>query len=171
MKNTLKLAVALAVVAVCGNVSAQTNLKIAYINMQELITTMPEYDSASVKLKKFSTELEREMELLQVEQNKKLEDYTNNSKNWTDLVRKSREDEIQAIRARIATFQEQAQESYAQKQEEFLQPVLEKANKAIEAVAKEQGITYVLNAQILHYKAIGSLDLLSAVKQYLGIKK
>ena len=74
MKNTIKLVVAIVLIALCGNVSAQ-NEKIAYINLQDLILAMPEYDSAMVKLQKVGQELENTMEEMSVEYNKKFEDF------------------------------------------------------------------------------------------------
>ena len=70
-------------------------------------------------------------------------------------------------------FEQQAQEDAQKEQGKLFQPLYEKANKALEDVAKEQGITYVISAnpQILLFKAVGSLDLLPAVKQKMGIKK
>ena len=170
MKTTLKLVLVIAIVAVCSNVSAQ---KIAHINFNDLIVSMSEYDSAVVKMQKFTKVLEDELEAMGVERNKKWEEYNTKSKDWTDLVRSSKEQELTAITQRIQLFQEQAQESIQQEQAKLFQPVYEKANKAIEDVAKEQGITYVIsgNPQILLFKAVGSLDLLPSVKQKMGIKK
>ena len=170
MKTTLKLLLVIAVVAVCSNVSAQT-LKMAHISMNELIVSMSEYDSAMVSMQKFTNTLEQALEEMNVERNKKIEEYTTKSKDWTDLVRQSKENDLNSINERIQMFQQQAQESIQQEEGKLMQPIVEKINKAIETVAKEQGITYVLNAQTLHYKAINSIDLLPAVKQHLGIKK
>ncbi len=171
MKNILKLVFVVALVVVCTHkVSAQTP-KFAYINMQELITSMPEHDSAMVKMQKFTKDLEKGLEEMSVERNKKYEDWANNNKNWTDLVRKSKEQELQSMNERIQMFQENAQQSMEEQNAKLLQPILDKANKAVEAVAKEQGITYVLSSQALVFKSIDSKDLLPAVKQNLGIKK
>jgi len=172
MKITLKLVLAIVAVALCSNISAQTE-KLAHIDRDELIISMPEYDSAMVKLQKFVQELEVELEAMNVERNKKFEDYSKNQDKWTELVRQSKADELQGFNQRIQIFQEQAQEEIQQEQGRLMQPILEKANKAIEAVAKEQGVTRVISAnpQILIYKAVGTLDLLPAVKQHLGIKK
>jgi outer membrane protein len=170
MKITLKLVLAIAMIAFCSNISAQT-LKLAHINMQELVVSMSEYDTAMVKIQKVAKDLEQELESMNVERNKKLEEYATNSKNWTDLVRTSKERELQSMNDRIQAFQAQAQESYQQENDKFMQPVFEKANKAIEVVAKEQGITYVLSSQALLYKAVGSVDLLPAVKKHIGITK
>ena len=168
MKNTLKLVLAIVIVALCSSVSAQ-NVKLAHIEFTELILAMPEYDSAMVKMQKFTKELESELETMQVELNRKYDEFTKNQENMSDLVKQSRWEEVQRMNERIQRFQEQAQEQYQQEQAKLLQPIQEKANKAIDAVAKEQGITYVLNSQAIHFKAAGTLDLLPSVKKYLGI--
>ena len=169
MKNTLKLALAVAIFALCGKVSAQ-NEKLTYIDINELVVLMPEYDTAMVKLQKVATDLENAMEEMQVEYNRKLDEYSRNQESWTDLVRQSKGQELQQMGQRIQMFQESASESYGIEQQKLTQPVIEKANKAIETVAKEKGITMVINAQVLLYKAVSTVDLLPAVKQHLGIK-
>jgi len=169
MKTTIKIVVVIVLFALCSNVSAQ-NLKLAHIDMQALIFSMPEYDSAQVKMQKFVQELQSELELMNVERNRKVEEFTKNQ-TWTDLVRQSKEQEILFMNQNIERFQQQAQESYQQKENELMLPIYEKANKAIETVAKEQGFTAVLSAQALLFKGAGTVDLLPAVKKHLGINK
>ena len=171
MKTTLKIVFVGVLIALFSTVSAQ-NIKIAHINMQDLIFAMPEYEKAMEDLRKFGQELENELELLQVEYRRKLDDYLNNSTNLTELVRRSREEELGSMQQRIGMFQQQAQETFELEQHKLMQPVWEKANKAVESVAMAQGITYVITGepQILIFKAVGTLDLLPAVKQHLGIK-
>ena len=170
MKTTLKLVLVISIIALCSNVSAQT-LKLAHINMNDLISSMPEHDSAMVKLQKEQKALEGEMENLQVEYNKKLDDYQKNEANLTELVKQARVQELTLFGQRIQTFNQSAQQQFEELNAKLYQPIYEKANKAIEAVSKEQGITYVINDQALTYKAVGAIDLLPAVKQNLGIKK
>ena len=171
MKTTIKIVVVIVLFALCSNVSAQ-NFKMGYIDMDALIPTMSEYDTAMVKMQKFVQELQSELEVMNVERNRKIEEFTKNQ-TWTDLVRQSKEQEILFMNQNIERFQQQAQESYQQKEAELMQPIHEKANKAIETIAKEQSITYVISAnpQILHFKAVGTVDLLPAVKKHLGITK
>ena len=170
MKTTVKIVLVIAAVALCSNVSAQSQ-KLAHINMQELISLMPESDSAQVKLQKIAKAYDDEIEQMRVDLNKKYADYIENRDKLTDLVRNSREQEIQSMQQRMQIYQESMQESYQQEYQKLLQPVQEKAIKAIETVAKEQNVSYVLDSQVLHFKAVGTIDLLPAVKDYLKIKK
>ena len=172
MKTTLKFVAVIAIMALCSNVSAQ-NLKLAHINMDDLISSMPEFETAKIQLEKEQKGLEDELDLMRVELNRKYEDYSKNQANMTELVRTARIEEIQSMNVKLEQTQQWAMEKLQQMQGELMQPIFEKANKAIETVAKEQGITYVIsdNPQILFFKAVGTIDLLPAVKAHLGIKK
>ena len=169
MKTILKLVVAFAIFAMCNSVSAQ-DLKLAHINIDELIESMPENDSVMSAIRKKELELMNELELLQVEYNRNLEEYRQNYANWDDLVRLSREERLSTMLERVQGFQQSVRDRLQQEYIRLMQPVIEKANKAIDAVAKEKGLAYVLNTQALHYIAPGTLDLLPVVRQHLGIK-
>ena len=172
MKITLKLVLAIAAVALCSNISAQ-NLKLAHINMEELIVSMPEYDSAMVKMQKIQKDYEDELDYLQVEYRRKLDEYQKTEATLTEMVKQSRIADIQNQSQRIQVFSESAQQNLGEEYQKLMQPVQEKANKALDIVAKEHGVTYVIsaNTQILLFKAPGTLDLLPAVKKQLGITK
>ena len=170
MKLILKIVIVVGVVALSSNVSAQ-NMKLAHINWSELILSMPEYDSASVKLQKVYAELEQEMDMLMVERNKKLDEYTKNRDNLTDFVRQSREDELALLNQRLQAYEANAQEILQNEQTKVMQPVIEKAQKAVDAVAMEQGFSYVFDDQAIRFKAANTVDLLPAVKKHLGITK
>jgi outer membrane protein len=171
MKPISKIVVTIVFVGVCGLAHAQKPVKLAHIDSQALMQSMPESDSAQVKLQKLQKELETELEDLQVELNRKYDEFQKNSANWTELVKNSRQQEIITMQQRTQQFQESAYETLQQENAKLLQPIREKAVKAIEAVAKEQGITYVLESQVALFKAADSQDLLPLVKQRLGITK
>ena len=168
MKTTIKLVLAVAFVALCSNVSAQ-NIKLAHIDKEALIESMPEYIEAMESLHKYGQTLSDEIDEINVGLNQLIEEFQKVQESLQDLVRQSRLEEIQRRSEMLEQFQQRAQFSYQQEQNRLFQPVIEKADKAIEAVAKEQGITYVINGnpQILFFKAVGTIDLLPAVKEHL----
>ncbi len=172
MKNLIKIVV-VAVLFCCGEAYAQTALKIAHINTQDLIMTMPERDAAVKELEALQKELGQEYELLQVEFNKKYQDYLANSKNLTDLVRTSREQELQDMSRNMSTFEQSAQEEISKKNSDLMSPITDKITKTIADVAKEQNITYVLDSSpgMMLYKSLDAIDLLPAVQAKMGIKK
>ena len=172
MKITFKLVFAVVAFSLCCNISAQ-NQKIAHISMDELIMSMPEYDSATVKLERIRQDLINILDEMQVEFKKKQDELSKNQANMTEIVKQARNEELASMYQRIQAREQSAQETIQQEEVKLMQPILEKSNKAIEAVAKEQGVSYVISAnpQIILYKAVGTLDLLPLVKKHLGITK
>jgi len=172
MKTTIKLVIAIAIVSLCSNNVSAQNIKLAHIDKEALIISMPEYEAAMESLHNIGQTLGAEIDEIRVELNRLIDEFQRVQESLQDLVRQSRLEEIQRRSEMLEQFQQRAQFSYQQEQENLMQPVIEKADKAIEAVAKEQGITYVINGnpQILLFKAVGTLDLLPAVKEHLGIR-
>ena len=154
------------------NASAQ-NLKFGHINRNELIQAMPEFDSARVALEKLNTELQNAAELLQVELNNKYEVYLKDGKNMTDLVRQTKEQELQDYQRRLTEFQTNAQNQMQEKQVALFTPVTDKADKAIKEVGKANGFIYVFDLsqpQIIYFDDTKSTDIMTLAKAKLGLK-
>jgi outer membrane protein len=174
MKRIISIAVLLFVIALAGkNAMAQT-LKFGHINSDELIQAMPEYDSATVKLEKFRKELVNALELMSVELNNKNDVYQKESKNYSDVVKQTKEQELIDMNKRIQDFQNNAQTQMQNKQSEVLQPIYAKVDKAIKDVGKENGFTYVFDVakgSLLYFDETKSVNVMPMVKTKLGIKK
>jgi outer membrane protein len=151
---------------------AQPNLKIGHINTQELLQAMPETDSAQLKLEKMQKELQSQLEVMQVELNNKYQDYLSKRDSYSELVRQTKEDELQNIQQRIQQFAQNADQDLQKKRSELYKPILDKANKAIEEVARENGFTYILDLSsgVVLFHSDSSLDILPLVKAKLKLK-
>lgn len=152
---------------------AQTNLKIGHIDTQVLLPLMPDFDSAQLKMEKYQTELKNQADAMQVEFNQKYQDYINKKDTYTQLLRQNKETELQQMNERIQQFNQSANDDLQKQRAEVLNPVLDKAKKAIADVAKENGFTYILDlgAGSVVYHSDNSIDILPLVKTKLGIKK
>jgi len=148
------------------------SFKTGHINRDDIIMTMPDYDTAMIQYNAFGQELTNALELMQVEYNNKLDQYVKESKNLTDLVKANKEQELADMQNRINTFQQQAQVQLQEKQAELLNPIIEKATNAINAVAKEGGYVYIYDVRTLVYvDTVKSTDIAPLVKSKLGIKE
>ncbi|HZH73372.1 MAG TPA: OmpH family outer membrane protein, partial [Mariniphaga sp.] len=80
--------------------------------------------------------------------------------------------ELQELQQRIQNYHATANQQLQQKHAEVLEPVFDKAEKAIEEVAKEQGLLYVFDTgtRVVLYKSNQSIDLLPLVKKKLNIQ-
>lgn len=156
------------------SVSAQVKLKIGHINSQELFAAMPEMDSAQKSLEKIAMDHELVLEEMSVEFNKKFETYRTamDAGTLSNLARASKEAELEDLQNRIATFRQTAEQDIQEKRMEIFTPIQEKALNAVNAVAEENGFTYILDtgAGGVVYSAPGAEDILPLVKAELGIQ-
>jgi len=147
------------------------SFKTGHINRDEIIMAMPDYDTAMKQYNAYGQELTYALELMQVEYNNKLDQYVKDSKNLSDIVKANKEQELGDMQTRIGNFQQQAQEQLQEKQAELLNPIIEKATKAINTVAKEGGFIYIYDVRTLVYvDTVKSTDIAPLVKSKLGIK-
>ena len=82
---------------------------------------------------------------MQKELNDKNVEYQNNEKTYTDLIKQTKQKELQDINQRLQDFQQQAQVDFQKKNVELMKPINDKAKKAIEKVAKAKGYKIVLD--------------------------
>ncbi len=169
-----KLLLLVMMAGIIGTASAQQNYKFGHINAQELIVLMPERDSATTKMENYGKELQEQVESMQVEFNTKLNTYQQKQATWTAGILEAKQKELQDLQARIQEFQQTAQEDFQKMQQVLLRPVIEKANKAIETVAKREGFIYIFDisaGSIPYFNPEQSVDLLPLVKKELNITK
>lgn len=166
-----KLAIALLlVVATIGVTNAQVKIKFGHINSQELLEVMPEKAAADNQIEEFGKQLQKQLQTMMAERETKVSEYMENEATMSEIIAQTKAEEIQMLDQRIQTFQQNAQQSLAKKEGEAYQPILDKARKAIEEVAKENDFTYIfdLSAGALLYQP-ESDDIIALVKTKLGI--
>jgi outer membrane protein len=153
-------------------VLAQTTGKFGHINSQELLIAMPESDSAQAAMQQLQETYEQQFEEMQVEWNKRYEEYLTNRDTYTELIRQTKEAEITEMQSRIDQFQQMASQDLQNKQNELLGPIIEKANNAIREVAEENGFIYIFDVGQGNpvYFSDESIDILPLVKAKLGIQ-
>jgi len=169
MKSTVKLTIMAILLLMGGSVIAQ---KFAHINSQELLMAMPESDSAQAAIENLAENYELQLEEMQVELNKKYDDYLQNRDTYTNLIRQTKEAEITDMQERIQQFQQIAQQELENQRNTLLRPILDKANNAVRAVAEENGFMYVFDLSLGNpiYFSEESVDILPMVKERLGIE-
>jgi len=150
--------------------SSNAQNKFGHLDSQELLLLMPERKTAENSIADFAKTLEAQLSAMSAEYQQGLQEYQQNEASYNDLVKKDKEAEILGLQQRIQTFQQDAQQSLAAKEQELLEPILSKARKAIEEVAKEGKYTYIFDktgGTILY--ANESEDVLPLVKKKLGL--
>ncbi|NTV83783.1 MAG: OmpH family outer membrane protein [Bacteroidales bacterium] len=171
MKNFLRPLLVIMLCAVMSIGFGQANAKFGYIDSNELLEMMPGKDSIQTVLQNYGKTLENQLQTMYAEYQTKVQDYQSNSSTMSDIIRQTKEKELADLETRIQTFQQQADTDLQEKQVELLQPLLDKAKNAINAVAKENGYTYIFDVgtgAFLYYET--GDNILPKVKAKLGLK-
>ncbi|MGE5424602.1 MAG: OmpH family outer membrane protein, partial [Syntrophothermus sp.] len=171
MKRLFKGFVVLAAfLAIVFGSQAQAQVKIGYVDFNNLVAAMPGIDSVKIKLQVYQKTLSDQMDAMRAEFENKYGDYQQNQASMSDLIKQTKEKELQGLQQRIDEFQQKAQSDLQGKQQELLQPIVDKAKKAVKEVAKENKYTYIINGieDILLYSEPAD-DIMPLVKKKLGI--
>ena len=140
---------------------AQSQLKIGHVSISEIMASLPERDSAQVILEKETRELETTYEELTVNYNKLYDEYQKGLPTFSEIARRTREDELIDKQKRLNEFQQNATLTLQRRNTELVQPIYEKVVKAVEKVGSENGFTYILdlsNGSVV-FKSKDSQDL------------
>ncbi len=166
MKKTIKNAMFIIATVVVGTVSAQ---KIGHVAMDSLVASMPETKKAQDIAQEYLKSLEKEVTTMQSEFQGKYNDYLTNEATYSELLKKTKQEELQSLQERIEQFKQSAQQDYQKKYAELSKPIYDKAYKAVEAVAKDGGYKYIMDssAGFLIYKE-ASDDVLVVTKKKLA---
>ncbi|MBC8046461.1 MAG: OmpH family outer membrane protein [Fimbriimonadaceae bacterium] len=151
--------------------SMQAQSKIGYINSLELLSYMPDIKKADSVLKLLTTDLQKQYDNYLIEYQTKLTDYNNNSATWNPVKKEDTEKDLLGLQDRIGQYQETSQQRLQSKKEELYNPVVAKANDAVQAVGKEQKLTCIIDASAgaLIYVGEDMIDIMPIVKQKLNI--
>ncbi len=152
----------------CFNANAQ--LKIGYINSEAILYSMPEEKVMEETLKKKSDEYQAALEKMYADYGKSVEELQAKGNTLSEPIKETMMKDLANRERTIKEFEEKAQEDLQKLQGQLLQPIQDKANTAVKAVAKENGYTWVFDL------ASGSIvsapdgdDLTPLVKKKLGI--
>ncbi len=144
--------------------------QVAHINSEELVAMMPETKAMTQDLKvlgeNFDTEYKAQASALQA----KLQKYQTEAASKTNEENEKRHAEVGEIQNKLQVYLSSAREEMQKKEFDLLKPIIEKAQKAIQDVAKDKGIKYVMDsAPGKGLIVFDGEDLLPAVKTKLGI--
>jgi outer membrane protein len=168
MKKLSLIIIASVFFGLAGQKLNAQELKFGHIDSQELIMALPDYDTAVARLERFGRELSNNLELMQVEFNNKFVAFERDAETLTDIVRQARGQELEDLNRRIQEFQQAAQQQMQERQAEYFQPIMEKVEKAIKDVGRENGFVYIFivgqGSSLIYFDEVKSTDIMSLAK-------
>lgn len=170
MKKVMFFAMVLLATVGVARVDAQ---KIGYVNMQELVTGLPEYAQVDSAVGQYRDDLSGQLQTMQEELQSKAASFVADSLKMSASIKQVKRGELIDLQGRISQLQQASQQELQQKYATLLQPVVDKVTKAVTDIAKAKGYSFVFNdagdGSNLVVKPAQD-DLTPAVKTKLGIK-
>lgn len=152
---------------------AQTATKVGYADVDYIFSQMPEAKQIDAELKSLQAQLKNQIDSKIQKFQTELKQYQEQGAAMIDAVKQNTERELTQQQQNIEKLQQDAQTTIQNKQTQLMTPVYDKVGKAIEAVAKENGFSFILNQQIGGLDVIlygdDKMDISDLVLKHMGV--
>jgi len=162
MKNVI-----LVIALFLGGFVANAQMKIAHVNSQSLLDSLPSYLKAESDLKKFQDDGVAELSVLEKQINDAYVRLDGIKGDLTPTMLKIEQEKIMGLEQRYQQTQSLLQQQLQTLANEYNQPILDRLQKAVEIVADRKKVNYVLDVSKLLYSKTG-IDITAEVKSELA---
>ena len=168
MKQILTVVLVAAGLLMTG-AQANAQMKIAFVNTQELYSILPEARKADSALKAFQEVLQKTGEDYQQEFQDKLTKFNGDSAKLTAPQKEVERKKLQDLYTRVANYQQEAQQQLQAKNQELAIPLQKSITNLVSQVAKENGYTHVFEREALIVVPEGD-NLMPLIKRKMNLK-
>ncbi len=152
--------------------AAMAQAKFGHLNSADVMQAMPEFAAARTDIENLTKQYEADLQLMQEEFKKKLDDYQKNEATLPDNIKQRREQELQDLNQRLQQSYQDNQQALQRAQQEKMQAITAKIVDAIKKVGEAGGYVYIMDttAGIPYISTTLSTDVTAQVKAQLGLK-
>ncbi len=149
--------------------SVAAQVKIGVIDLQTLVTETPEFTEAQNTLKASQEKYQADLQGLQEEGQRALDKYNKLKEDATTPagMLERHEQELTAISQKIQQTAQLYDQRLQQQEQELMAPIVDKVQKAAQAVGQEKGLTCILPTAALIYMSTDVIDVNPLVKEKL----
>lgn len=152
----------LIVIAVFSLSSLMAQSKVAHVNSQKLLDTMPSRKLAMSNLAELEKAYYGELKEMEEDLQKVYKTYTEKADAMPPVARQVEEEKIQRKQAALQQREQEIQQDLQNKAAAMNEPILERVKKAVEIVSDRKKINYVINEEAtLYFK--GGMDITNEV--------
>ena len=149
--NIMKKIILIAAMAMMSVAAMAQDFKFGYVDFNEVIMLMPEMDEARKTIEENQKTNEEILMTMYKEYETKMQQYQQNNATWTPAVREMKEKEIMQLEQNLQQNQQVLQQEIQQLQQQLQAPIYEKAQKAVNELAKAKGLAVVFEKNSLLY--------------------
>lgn len=168
LKKLLIVCIALAPLAAMAQ-----DVKLAYINTQEVFSAMPELSGIETQLSTKQEEITKNGQALIDEFNKKVEEF-DKAPASSEALQQDQQKQLAQIQERYQVYVQNSQQEMNQLQQQLLEPLNKKIADAIQAVGSENNYTFVFDVATMQspivYVSPTATDITPLVKTKLGLQ-
>lgn len=147
--------------------------KFGHINSSDIIPLMSEYKAAQAEMEELVKQYQEELDYMQNEYSKKVDDYMKNRETLPESIRERREQELMESQQKMQQYYNDCEVNKNQKENQLMGAIEDKVLKAIKAVGEEGGYVCIFNIAggvVPYVSSTLTTDVTEAVKAKLGIK-
>ncbi|MGM0545893.1 MAG: OmpH family outer membrane protein [Bacteroidota bacterium] len=154
--------------------SAFGQLNIGYLNTQEVLSEMPGRAEVESQLDEFVQSKRGELEQRTIAFQDSVASFQQNQENLSEDQIRQQEGKLAEMEAEIQEYQQGLQQQVQQRRSSLLEPLYNKMDEAISAVAEENDLDFVLNEatgsgeNVIYYAASEKLDITQQVMEYIN---
>lgn len=142
--------------------SAMAQVKMAHVNSQKLLDTLPSRKEAMKKLQEFEAAGIKELQEMEADFNKALADYERKRADLSPMLIKIEEEKLMKKQQNIQDRQESLNQEMQIYSQELNKPILERVQKSVEIVSDRRKLNYVIDESVtLYFK--GGTDITAEV--------
>ncbi|MBD3616157.1 MAG: OmpH family outer membrane protein [Gracilimonas sp.] len=157
---------------------SQEETKIGYVNPQAVLAKMPEMRAIQQRLQNFAERKQEELAEQEQAFQTAVAEYQQKAGVISEEANEREQERLGKMQQELSVAQQEAEAALQQRRQELLGPMFSQISTAINTVAEEMGLTYVLNTttssgdQIILYASPefqSKYDITDAVMQELGV--
>lgn len=144
------------------------------MNTQEVLNQVPERSQVQKKLQSFIQQKRQELKQQTASFQDSVAEFKQSQSAMTEQEAAQAEKKLSQMQASMQQFQQSIQQQIQQRRQELLQPLYDRMNNAIENIAEEMNLDFVLNEatsggeNILYYSASDKLNITEEVLQRMN---
>jgi len=148
-------------------------IKIGYMNTQEVLSQMPQRSDIEQQLNTFIQNKRQELQQRTAAFQDSVAAYQQNKSSMSEAQIQQEEQQLSQMEQSLNQYQQSLQQQIQQRRGALLQPLYDKMNEAISTVAENKNLDFVLNEatstgeNLIYYSSSKQLDITQEVLQLI----
>lgn len=127
-----------------------SELEIGFVNQQTILNKMPDMKAVQQRLQNYVERKQEEISEREQDFQRQVQEYQQKESVISESAKTREEERLGELRAELQQMSYDLQEEYQERQQELIEPLFEKIQAAINEVAAERGLTFVLNTNTIN---------------------